>query len=223
MTDNALSVSPYAAALLAGPPRVGRVGGHGFVLVGDDVLALTAPGALRMPNGIETRVQLPLGAHVVVGGGTLRCGGLTLDGGPTWEPRPRVVFGVAVTPVLDLDVDSLIGWGPGLTPLGDDVAIGYHAAAALAGRPLPIAANASTTALGRVLLRLSEEGSLPEAAHALLERGDPQPLLAFGHTSGGGLMLGLALGGAGIRSSRQTLSLCLPLGTFTVTVGESTC
>jgi hypothetical protein len=43
------------------------------------------------------------------------------------------------------------------------------------------------------LLRLAAQGQLPEAAHRLLEDGDPDPLLAWGATSGSGLLAGLGL------------------------------
>jgi hypothetical protein len=44
-----------------------------------------------------------------------------------------------------------------------------------------------TTALSRTLLRLAAQGSVPEAAHRLLEEGDLNPLLDFGATSGTGI------------------------------------
>jgi hypothetical protein len=97
----------------------------------------------------------------------------------------------------------LAGRGPGLTPLGDDILVGYLAAAALAGTSgAAVAAWAArtgrvTTALSRTLLRLAARGALPEAAHHLLVDGDPEPLLAFGASSGKGIAFGLALFGVG--------------------------
>jgi hypothetical protein len=46
--------------------------------------------------------------------------------------------------------------------------------------------------LSRALLRRAAFGELAEPAHALLVEGDPAPLLAYGSTSGTGLLLGLA-------------------------------
>jgi hypothetical protein len=48
----ALSISPFAAELFDGPPQAGIGLGHGYVLFGDQILALTRPNGLRMPNGV---------------------------------------------------------------------------------------------------------------------------------------------------------------------------
>jgi hypothetical protein len=55
------------------------------------------------------------------------------------------------------------------------------------------AAAPRTTLLAATLLRHGAHGELPGPAHALLERGDSEPLCRFGHASGRGLLLGLAL------------------------------
>lgn len=193
----ALSVSPFAAALLAGPRRVGKAIGHGYVRIGDDVLAVTRPGAARMPNGIETELELEPGERVTVGRGELRTETGVVTLGPRWNPRPRVRL--AARPRARPRLERLAGRGPGLTPLGDDVLVGYLAGSALAGAaPSAIAALAEragrqTTALSRTLLLLAAKGQLPEPAHRFLEQGDPEPLLQFGVTSGRGIALGLRL------------------------------
>lgn len=189
-------MSPFAAELLEGSPREGRAIGHGYVRFGDDVLAVTPPGAPRMPNGIEADLILTHGEEVTVGGGELRTAKAAIQGGPLWDPRPHARFAVALRPRPRLELDALAGRGPGLTPLGDDILVGYLAAAALAGEDVTLFAERAarrTTALSSTLLRLAARGHLPEPAHALLERGEIAPLLRFGATSGKGIAFGLAL------------------------------
>jgi hypothetical protein len=60
-------------------------------------------------------------------------------------------------------------------------------------RDLAATAASRTTSLSATLLRHAADGELPEPAHALLERGDPEPLRRFGQSSGRCLLLGLAL------------------------------
>lgn len=194
----AVSLSRYAAELLDGPRRFGRAVGHGYLLFDEDVVAVTPPGALRMPNGIEASLELRAGDPASIGGGLLEApDGAVFSTERIWNARPHPRYALSVDPRPELDVDALIGRGPGLTPFGDDVLVGFFAAAALAGRaPTSAAAAAAlrTTALSGTLLRLAAEGELPEAAHRLLEDGDPEALLRFGRTSGHGIALGLAMG-----------------------------
>jgi hypothetical protein len=69
-----------------------------------------------------------------------------------------------------------------------------------------------TTSLSGTLLRLAAEGCVPEAAHRLLEDGDPEPLLAWGATSGSGLLTGLGLYVASVDSEVvRSLDVTLPL------------
>jgi hypothetical protein len=101
--------------------------------------------------------------------------------------------------MLALNPRRLAGRGPGLTPAGDDLLAGYAAGLVLWHRrheeaqAIADAAAPLTTLLSGTLLRHAARGELPEAAHALLERGDPEPLRRFGRSSGRVLMLGLAL------------------------------
>jgi hypothetical protein len=87
---------------------------------------------------------------------------------------------------------------------GDAGSDGYRLVESLATR---------TTSLSGTLLRLAAQGQLPEAAHRLLEEGDPERLLSWGATSGSGLLAGLGLF-AGIASGQvvRTLDLTIPLG-----------
>lgn len=216
----ALSTSPFAADLLAGPRRRGTAVGARYALVGDEVLAVTPPAELRMPNGIEADLSLTPGEPLVVGNGELQTASATITYGPLWDPRPHPRFRLSLSPRPRLRLDTLPGRGPGLTPLGDDILVGYFAGAALAGAdPDSLAAKADraarrTTALSRTLLRLAARGHLPEAAHRLLEQGDPNPLLGFGATSGKGIAVGLSLldeASAG-KSRGRTVEFTLPLG-----------
>jgi hypothetical protein len=195
----ALSATPFARDLLCGPPKLGTGIGQGYALIGNRVLAVTTPGALRMPNGIEADLRLVPGETVLVGGGELRTPHGTVALGRLWDPRPTPRFELSLASPPRIDLESLAGRGPGLTPLGDDLLVGYLAAAALAGHGLPDLAERAagrTTALSGTLLLLAAQGCLPEAAHRLLEDGDPEPLQHFGATSGRGIAFGLALYGA---------------------------
>jgi hypothetical protein len=223
----ALSIAPFATELLAGSQQTGVGLGHGYVLFGGHVLALTPPGRLRMPNGIETDVVVAEGEEAVAGDGALRTATDTVEGGPLWNPRPLPRVTLSLRPQPQLRLDRLAGRGPGLTPLGDDIVIGYLAAAALNGTSRPdVAALVAhtarrTTMLSATLLRLAAVGALPEAAHRLLLWGDPEPLLRFGASSGTGIAFGLALFGvnSGITSSKERF---VPLGGFELVIGTPT-
>lgn len=186
--------TPFAEELLAGAPRTGTALGHGYVRFGDDVLAITPPGAPRMPNGVVADLSLDYGDDVTAGGGELRVRKRIVRPKRVWDPRPHVRLPRRKTSPRRLV--RLAGRGPGLTPLGDDILIGYVGAAALAGLDVSRLAEQAarrTSALSATLLRRAAAGELPEPAHALLERGDLDPLLRFGATSGKGIMLGISL------------------------------
>lgn len=216
----ALSASPFAADLLTGPRRRGTALGARYALLGDDVLAITPPGKLRMPNGIEADLSLTPGERVVVGNGELQTATATITCGRLWDSRPHPRVQLSLSPRPHLRLGRLPGRGPGLTPLGDDILVGYLAAAAFAGADsdsLAVEADRvgrRTTGLSRTLLRLAAWGHLPEAAHRLLEEGDLNPLLDFGATSGKGIAVGLGLlDDASPGESRgRTVEFTLPLG-----------
>jgi hypothetical protein len=211
-----LSITPFAAELLAGSPEQGTAIGAGYVLFGKRVLAVTRPGALRMPNGIETDILLRPGEPVAVGGGELRTAAVAIRPGPVWDPRPSPRVGLSVWPHVRLRPELLVGRGPGLTPLGDDILVGYLAGNALAGMDEAVTAlqgeraAGRTTALSLTLLRLAALGQLPEAAHRLLEEGDPEPLLRFGATSGRGIAIGLGLARGDRTGHGRSIVLALP-------------
>lgn len=200
MSVRASSVSLPVLPLFDGAVRRGVGLGNGHVDFSGWVLAVTRPGAARMPNGIECELDLPAGIPVWLGGGRLEAAGFSVLAGPGWNPVPVPAHRLSAVPRLVPDPVRLAGRGGGLTPAGDDLLAGYAAALTLYhGRRLEAeaiagAASARTNSLSATLLRHAARGELPEPAHALLERGDPGPLHRFGHSSGRALMVGLALG-----------------------------
>jgi hypothetical protein len=198
----ALSTSAAVLQLLEGRRRRGVALGRGYVGLDGYCLALTAPGAPRMPNGVECELQLEAGETVLVGDGRIEAHGSTVLPGAAWNPVPEPRFRLLWPEPVAFAPLRLVGLGPGLTPAGDDVLCGYLAglclfwnageeAAAIAG-----AAGPRTTALAATLLTHAACGELPEPAHAALETGDVASLHRFGHTSGRCLLFGLALAGA---------------------------
>ncbi len=99
-------------------------------------------------------------------------------------------------------LDRLLGRGPGLTPLGDDVLAGWFAARHAVGRPDHVLAAAVrrrlavTTLLSATLLECALHGEVrPELGAWLAEPDDTtaDALLAVGATSGAGLLTGAGL------------------------------
>lgn len=109
-------------------------------------------------------------------------------------------------------VTALLGRGSGLTPVGDDVLAGWIATAVAAcpdaaGFPVSVAvagrAPSATTLLSATLIDCARRGDvLPEFRTLLLDLAAPdrrdlggsaRELLAVGHTSGAGLLLGTLL------------------------------
>ena len=104
-----------------------------------------------------------------------------------------------LTPV---HLDRLLGRGPGLTPLGDDVLAGWLVTRAALGRPDPVLSAAVrhrlavTTLLSATLLECALRGeALPELAAWLADPSAPttDALLAVGATSGAGMLTGARL------------------------------
>ncbi len=99
-------------------------------------------------------------------------------------------------------LDRLLGRGPGLTPLGDDVLAGWFATRAALGRPDEVLAAAVrrrlgvTTLLSATLIDCALRGeALPQLADWLADPTDAaaDALLAVGATSGAGLLAGAEL------------------------------
>jgi hypothetical protein len=192
-------------------------------------LGLVSASATRVPCALWSTIDdlTPLaGRPVVVSDGTLVVGGTEVRVARLADPRiTRVgrhsslveVRGAPATSLettlLDLDLpvdghlteahlDRLIGNGPGLTPLGDDVVAGWLATRAALGLPDKAVADGvrrrrhATTLLSATLLDCALRGeALPQLASWLAAPGDAtaEALLAVGATSGAGLMTGAAL------------------------------
>lgn len=122
-------------------------------------------------------------------------------------PAPEVVVASGLDLPTDgrltpVDLDRLLGRGPGLTPLGDDVLAGWLTTRAALGRPDPVLAAAVrrrlgvTTLLSATLLECALHGeALPQLADWLAAPDDTTTaaLLAVGATSGAGLLAGARL------------------------------
>jgi len=99
-------------------------------------------------------------------------------------------------------VPMLLGRGDGLTPVGDDVLAGWLVATRAAGRPNDAVAGAvhaaldRTTSLSAALLRHAAAGEAIPAFRSVLASGGTEAvagLLAVGHSSGAGMLLGARL------------------------------
>jgi hypothetical protein len=125
-----------------------------------------------------------------------------------WCGRARLTTSAAGLPLPGdgqlrvADLDRLLGRGPGLTPLGDDVLAGWFAARHAAGRPDHLLAAAVrrrlvvTTLLSATLLDCALRGEvLPQLGAWLAAPDDTtaEALLAVGATSGAGMLAGAGL------------------------------
>jgi hypothetical protein len=191
-------------------------------------LGLVSATATRVPcalwstlpdlTGLTGLMQGGRDPHVEVRGGTLVVGGRETRIGRLVDvtaPAPRHVGRTGaphpVTSGLGLPVDGrlttthldgLLGRGPGLTPLGDDVLAGWLATRAAASRPDPVLGSAVrrrlgvTTLLSATLLDCALRGEvLPQLADWLAgpTTATTDALLAVGATSGAGLLTGAQL------------------------------
>jgi Protein of unknown function (DUF2877) len=195
----ARSVSASVLPLFWGPARRGVSLGAGHLAFDNFVVSLTAPGRARMPNGVESDLVVQRGQPCWLGEGRLEAGGRVVLPGPGWDAVPATLVRLSVDRRFSPRPDLLAGRGAGLTPSGDDLLCGYVAGLVLwhgrseEARAIASTAAALTTLLSGTLLRHAAGGELPEPAHALLERGDPEPLRRFGHSSGRAILVGLAL------------------------------
>ncbi|HEX9362529.1 MAG TPA: DUF2877 domain-containing protein [Candidatus Dormibacteraeota bacterium] len=212
----AVSVSRAVLPHFSRPAVSGVDLGQGYIDFGGFVLAVTRPGAPRMPNGVEASVSASRGRRAWLGDGVLRLDGEILEPGPAWDPVPVVRCVPKDGPHLRPIPEALAGRGDGLTPAGDDILAGYAAGLALFHGRLDEAgaiartAGPMTTRLSATLLDHASRGELPEPAHVFLELGDPGPLDRFGHSSGRCLRLGLVLaawGADGRQAGEELLGL----------------
>jgi hypothetical protein len=215
-----MAAPTVTAPILTGAPRPVRVAlttPHAIYLATDDAdtpaLCLADPIAVRVPCALVLGGPLPAldTAAGQVGQGVLTLGSHTFRVARWWRPpRPRRVTAAARAALRSrvpatstrLDPETLIGRGPGLTPLGDDILAGALVTLAaldspefgpLAGR-VRAGAPGRTTFVSQALLHHATRGEcIPELA-ALLTATDPEPaldtLLRVGGTSGTGLARG---------------------------------
>lgn len=186
------SSSALLTSLLYGPERKGTALGPRHLLFPGYVLTLTAPGAPRMPNGIEAALTAAVGQAVTCGDGALTLGRLALDPGTPWEPRPTfqplAYEPPAPEPLYGLytGVGFLCGYIAGIVLLHGDTS---------RAELLANDAATSTSTLGATLLLHAARGEVPEPMHVLLCAGDPRPLHEFGGGYGATLLRGLVAAG----------------------------
>ncbi len=131
------------------------------------------------------------GPHTPGGCGRARC--LTSSAGLSLPADGRLTTA---------HLDALLGRGPGLTPLGDDVLAGWFAARIAAGQPDHVLAAAVrrrlvvTTLLSATLLDCALHGEVLPQLGAWLASPSPgtaEDLMAVGATSGAGMLAGADL------------------------------
>ena len=195
--------------------------------------AVQVPNALRLAEPLPDFTGARAGKAAYLSGGSIHLGGLRLSVGravavrapravPRWGSRttansvtvqatpPAAVaeFVRSHLPHRGIDAavaDDLLGRGPGLTPLGDDVLCGWLAVHRLSGVPTPAVdevlatARRRTTLLSATLLDCADHGEVvPEfgawlAVLATDRAGQAlAALLRVGATSGAGLAVGAA-------------------------------
>ena len=191
------AASRVPCALWSSLPDLGELAGLP-VTVADGSLTIGAT-EVRIARLVDPRVTT-VGRH----------------GNARFEPR------IAMTSGWDLPTDGrlttahldrLIGRGPGLTPLGDDVLAGWFATRVALGRPDAVLAGAVrrrlgvTTLLSATLIDCALRGeALPQLAHWLADpcRDTREALLAVGATSGAGLLTGASLALASVATDQPT-------------------
>ncbi len=171
MTSVPAAASPLTAALVHGPIRTARVAAAGragvYLLLGEDLLPVLSPGALRLPGALlvggPVAWGVEVGDEVEVGDGEVRLPGAVVRVVRYWRParvrRVTTRFAPGVVEVLDAagaaphlvaraaavvenPLDDarwlpLVGAGPGLTPSGDDALCGVLLARYATGGPVP--------------------------------------------------------------------------------------
>jgi hypothetical protein len=198
-------------------------------------LGIVSADASRVPCALWSSLSdlTVLGTTVHVEDGALVVGARQVRITRLVDPRatavaphrdPRSQRGIDVTATLDLPadglltadhVDRLVGRGPGLTPLGDDVLAGWLATRAACGHPDAAVADAvrrragATTLLSATLLDCAARGEVLPQLGAWLS--DPTPaaaaaLLSVGATSGAGLLAGAELALASLTTDHTDLN-----------------
>lgn len=158
-------------------------------------------------------------------------GGLSLEGSTPWRDRVRDALESLPRGLVMLEgtaVDEaalrLLGFGPGLTPSGDDVLVGLLTALSVLGsrlpdravwarearalvRPVVAAAGQRTTALSTTLLRWAVRGVATEALLNVLWNLDDEQrveeLLDLGHSSGSDMLTGAVLAATALMGEQE--------------------
>lgn len=178
------------------------------VVVGDGVITMDELEVL-VTNIVDTTVPVLSPEAAAWGGGHLGdLVGDRLDQARSTLPTEALRQLAAGDPS---SVEALLGLGPGLTPLGDDVLAGWLAAAVASRHPglgelrstVALSARERTTALSATLLACAARGEgVPEFRSMLSGVADGNAdvieqslslLLRVGETSGEGLVLGAQL------------------------------
>jgi uncharacterized protein DUF2877 len=212
-----MGASDAVGPLLTGPRRAVEVAvatPHAVYLrTGDPehpALCLADRYAVRVPCAVllDRLPRLTVGQPGLVGRATVALPSFEGRVARWWRaPRPavpdagrlRATLAARVPPPGPLKVEDLLGRGPGLTPLGDDLlmgalvtlrALGTQAFQPLA-RTVRTLAPSRTTFVSTALLHHAMRGEcVPELA-AVLDGGPVDALLGVGHTSGTGLAQGV--------------------------------
>jgi hypothetical protein len=209
-----------------------RTGTVAFADAGGELLALHGPGVEPFPFSLVVD-RLPAADDLRIGDGVVLAGGRRLAARAVEPARPgppgvgadrmrralddvpglarrRAALGPADDPEL------LLGRGPGLTPSGDDVLLGWLAMAAHAHRewglpdPAPLAARLAARAPGRTtrvaaaMYAAAARGRYAPAVGAVCAAGPAElpaalaRLAAVGATSGLDTLAGVAAAAAGV-------------------------
>jgi hypothetical protein len=209
---------------LALPSRAVRVVHCGpdavYVDDGGVCLGVLSRRAVAVPCGVRTILDEldPCAPEAVVGDGRIVLSGLEVSvtrfvdaSVPSVEAVPTLELSTDELPLEALEllaggdpraVALLLGLGSGLTPLGDDVLCGWLAARVALGLPIePVASEVRelahrTSLFSATLLACAARGEVvPQFADLLRGCVSVDALLAVGHTSGGGLAIGMSLAG----------------------------
>lgn len=221
-TRRTMAASTLCRSFLSGPRVAltpAHRSPEAWFLTGPEVpggVSLLSPRAVLLPRSVVVRA-VPTGSpRVTVGEGALWYDDERVAV-TRWFTPPRVVRGVLRHLALPPGraAQRLVGWrdrlgaGEGLTPYGDDVVCGTmlgllatddEAADGLARDIQEMELDARTTAISAALLRCAAEGwCIPEVDRLLMswskreaDESAVQALRAVGHSSGRGLLTGLA-------------------------------
>ena len=152
---------------------------------GDYVVSVTAPGAARVPNGIECSVSVPDDCRVTIGADRLTIGELDVEPGPEWSPVPTLIHVHRQPAGPQPLISGLTRWISAPSPAGDELLAGYVAGLVLLHRRRLRATRIADRAAdqmkpyGATMLRHAARGEVPEPIHELLRSGDASSLLGW--------------------------------------------